>query len=231
MSRLTLTPVELAPQRDRGRPRLASPLDQKITLTVTATERAIVAVELGQIPGGESIADLVRHKTLSSIDIVEWRKAAVLALEALAKEAREKEFLRKKIARINRELRAAQKKDAPREQIVNLESQRARFQQEYAKLGSNREKRDMKIVGRFSFEDREDINWRANQLGITLSDYARMMVFDLKPGEADAHMSFATRKRFYQSVIKVADKGWGKRPSARVCRNCQAPLPTRHLAV
>ena len=48
-----------------------------------------------------------------------------------------------------------------------------------------------------------------------------MMIFGLEPNStADAHMSLDAKRRFYVSIIEVANNGWGNPPAIYECSQC-----------
>lgn len=217
-------PLLGVPVRGRGRPRVLSPLDQRVTLTVTSRERAQATLEAAQIEGKTSLAELIRRRSTASIDLVAWKEAAIDASDRLQAETNERDLLRRQISQANREIERSRAGRASAEDVASLEKSRNDFKARYDLLGRDSQKRESRLVGRLSYYDREDVAWKASRLGLTISDYMRMLVFDLVPGQSDRHLSALTRKRFYENVVQVARNGWGTPPSGDVCQNCRTPI-------
>lgn len=213
--------------RRPGRPRSMNPLDQKVTVTITTREKALATLELrkAECP---SVAELVRRRGVGSVDIGGWAEAAREALIALDRGSRERMNLRNEMARVRRAMENARVFGDEQGEIVAAE-ELENLKQKYESLGAAwNEKRTERVVGRFSFEDREDLAWKAERLHVSLSDFVRMQVFGYVPGQSDTHMSVDSRREFYKAVIDIETNGWGARPSLEVCRHCRTPLPHPH---
>lgn len=213
------------PYLKRGRPVNKAPLDQRVTVTVTTRERITAEMEAKKLKGTESLAELVRNRVDASIDLNAWKNAAVESLSKIRESDAEKRRLRSNIEKTNRAReRAMITGDVERVEALDLEKRT--LTEAYVALGKEGEKRTARLIGRVSLADKERIIWRASKLGLTVSDFVRIMVFDQLPGESDQHMSNMSRKRFYESVIKVANEGWGEAPkvTSNQCPHCHKPL-------
>lgn len=217
--------MSVRPILKRGRPVATAPLDQRVTVTVTLKERVLADIEAKKIEGGGSLAELVRNRTDSSIDIAAWKDAAIVALSKLQEDESRKRELRSMIDKKNREKeRALMRQEV--EKIPAIEEEKQALTQEYTSLGKDTQKRSARLIGRVSLADRERIIWRASKLNLTVSDFVRIMVFDLLPGENDRHMSSMSRKKFYEAVLIIARDGWGEEPKVThdSCPHCHKPL-------
>lgn len=205
----------------RARARKATPLDQKMTLTVTKADRKKFEEYMGELKkSGEhpTISTVVRNKALSTPDIEEWRTCAVEALKELKDTVSNKKDMRSRLASL--ETMIADEKD---KSVVKLyHEERTKIQRKLSRLKGHPSKRTERLSGRMTFAEAELIRWRAARLGISTSDYLRMMIFDMVPfSEADEHMSLQSRQRFYISIGEVSRTGWGEMPVIHECSQCE----------
>lgn len=212
------------PVSGRGRPRLMTPVDQRVTLTITGQERARVNMEARKLKPA-TLAGLIRSRATHTIDLLTWKEAAVKAMDDSRRHEAEKESLRRQIAQGERMVLANRINSGKSESeaVQSLRDQTDELRQKYQVLARPPQKRDSRIVGRLTTDDYEIVVHRANLLTLTVSDYLRMMLFDFVPGQSDMHMSPAARRKFYEAVTKVAnDGGFGDPPSKQVlmCPNC-----------
>ena len=208
----------------RGRPRLVIPVDQRVTLVVTAPERARANIEAARGNKG-TLASLIRNRAVRSIDMNEWLPEALSALETLRREESERDLLRRQIAQTNRSIESA-KMGRNAASVDALSSTRDELHAKYTSIGGAPTKRDSRIVGRLTLVDYEVVAWRAARLHITISDYLRIMLFNLSPGQSDKHLSANSRRRFYESIIEISRDGWGEPPrsSSDKCPHCGESL-------
>lgn len=201
-----------------------SPLDQRVTITVTAQERAQASLEASQIEGGSSLAELIRRRATSTIDLLAWKKDATEALELIDHQSRQRDLLRRQVSQANREIERLIVHRASDHDIAAMKSIRDDARAEYLAMGRDESKRSERLIGRLTYEDREQALWEASCFGLTLSDYLRMKVFNLSPGQRDKHLSPLTRRRFYERVIQVSRDGLPPQPRrAGCCASCGAP--------
>jgi hypothetical protein len=225
LSRLKVVTVPVT--KKVGRPRLLEPLDQKVSITVTSREKALAMMEM-QRSSFSSIADFVRQRSLASLDIVAWKEAAETTLVKMQAAKDETVSLTIQLTHLRRQRDQAKRKN-DYDMIVVCDKMIADLEKDVAPLVKDtREKRTDRLIGRFSFANREDLAWKAEKLHLSLSDFVRMQVFDYLPGRSDQHMSEKSRKEFYEAVAHVAAEGWGARPSLEICKHCRHPLPVPH---
>ena len=208
------------PPYQAARRRPSAPLDQRVSLLVTDRERMSFLHELESTNGAGtkmSASALVRSKALSSIDIHQWREIADGALKEL------NEIIDSKNA-LNREKRGLQSEidNSDDEEDIGLAEERvSEINHMLSRLIAGGEKRRVRLAGRLSTPEAEIIKWRSARLYISISDYLRFLVFDNLPNSAaDAHMGVDARRRFYVSIIDVADNGWGESPHMVSCSQC-----------
>lgn len=196
--------------------------DQRITLSMSSQERSAFVREIGVASksSGDSVSmsRFVRNKALSSIDIQEWKESASQALFYMESvKAQSGEYR----SRINT-LELLLESDVDEEDEIHYEAEIVELQKKLSVLKSQRKNRNQRLTGRLTLHESETIKWRAERLSIPTSDLLRMLIFDWTPGgSADEHMSFDTRRRFYISVLEVAENGWGDAPElSHDCVEC-----------
>lgn len=198
-----------------------APLDQRISITVTADERNRLDAELKQTKDiGEKItmSQFIRNRALGSVDINGWRDIASEALEELDDTAENQIAIRKR----KRVLSGLLEEEEDSEEIAMLNKSIADINAKLDKIVAQNVKRANRLSGRMSMAESETIKWRAQRLCVSTSDYLRMMIFGLEPdSSADAHMSLDAKRRFYISILDVANTGWGEPPTIYQCTQCE----------
>ena len=202
-------------------------LDQQIAITLSENEKQKLIQdrerirELGKLP---SISSYIRKKILLQLDIEQWREFAEQGLKNLDNSDFESKTLQKqKIRLINSidQLDDIVKSDIDTEEIDRLKKELEEIENRLMLLKSTkREKRIYRLSGNITFNEANFVRWRAARLSLTLADYIRFILFDYQPTINDNHMSVESRKRFYVSILEVAQNGWGNPPVVNECPNC-----------
>ena len=202
-------------------------LDQQIAITLSENEKQQLIhdreriKELGKLP---SISSYIRKKILLQLDIEQWRILAEQGLKNLSNSDSESKALHKqKIRLINSidQLDDIVKNDIDKEEIEKLKSELQEIESKLLLLKSTKqEKRIYRLSGNITFNEANFIRWRAARLSLSLADYIRFILFDYQPTINDNHMSVESRKRFYVSILEVAQNGWGNPPVVNECPNC-----------
>ena len=204
----------------QARQKKSAPLNQKVSITVTDAEKVSLLneVKLSNKDGAkETVSQFIRNRSISSIDIQGWKR---LAEEALF-EINQIDLSKKDLKKRKRELRLQLDEAEDVEDIAMLDKELAGINNKLRKITAQNEKRDHRLAGRMSMVEAETIKWKAQRLCISTSDYLRFVLFDLLPNtSADAHMSLDAKRRFYVSIIDVAQNGWGSPPSIAHCTQC-----------
>jgi hypothetical protein len=207
--------------RTSNRKKRGAPLDQRISITVTTSERIALDEELKSVKAaGEKItmSQFIRNRALGSVDINGWRAIAADAFTELEDTAKNQVEIRKR----KRVLAGLIEEEDDSEQIALLEQEIGSIDKKLEKIVAQNEKRNNRLSGRMSMAESETIKWRAQQLCVSSSDYLRMMIFGLEPdSSADSHMSLDAKRRFYISIMKVANEGWGEPPTIYQCSQCE----------
>lgn len=207
--------------RTSNRKKRGAPLDQRISITVTTSERIALDEELKSVKAaGEKItmSQFIRNRALGSVDINGWRAIAADAFSELENTAKNQVEIRKR----KRVLAGLIEEEDDSEQIALLEQEIGAIDKKLEKIVAQNEKRNNRLSGRMSMAESETIKWRAQQLCVSSSDYLRMMIFGLEPdSSADSHMSLDAKRRFYISIMKVANEGWGEPPTIYQCSQCE----------
>jgi hypothetical protein len=207
--------------RTSNRKKRGAPLDQRISITVTTSERIALDEELKSVKAaGEKItmSQFIRNRALGSVDINGWRAIAADAFTELEDTAKNQVDIRKR----KRVLAGLIEEEDDSEQIALLEQEIGSIDKKLEKIVAQNEKRNNRLSGRMSMAESETIKWRAQQLCVSSSDYLRMMIFGLEPdSSADSHMSLDAKRRFYISIMKVANEGWGEPPTIYQCSQCE----------
>lgn len=206
--------------RQARRRRTGAPLDQRVAITVTNQEKYYLEMELKTIrSSGDKItaSKFIRNRAMGSVDIHGWRETARKALAELDDLSDESPALRSRRRQLMGMIEDAE--DAEDEGMYEIEL--ASVNAKLEKLIATNEKRKNRLTGRMSMAEAETVRWRAQRLCLSSSDYLRMMIFGLEPNtHADAHMSLDARRRFYISIIDVAQNGWGSPPNHFECSQC-----------
>ncbi len=209
--------------RVNSRRRKGAPLDQRVSITVTAADRAVMDGEVKAIKAtGESVSlgNLIRSRAMGNLDVNGWRETASSALDELNDLVKNQSTIKKKKKAI--ELDLENSSDDP-EQTAIYERELYSIETRLAKLIGSGEKRAIRLQGRMTFTEAETVKWRAQRLCLSTTDYLRIMIFGLEPNSsADAHLSVDARRRFWVSILDVADNGWGTPPGVNLCSQCES---------
>lgn len=201
------------------RPKTA-PLDQSVSLSVSLDEKSSLISSVDNLKkAGEriSMSQYIRNKAMSSVDVERWREEALRALKDLEDiKATSKGFSEREL-----ELVALVDLETDSEKARDLEIELHQMRTNKTKIKASPLRRNTRLSGRVSFHELETIKWRAQRLHLNYSDYLRFLIFDLKPGSTgDQHLSYDARRRFYVSIIDVAENGFGKPPTIAECTQC-----------
>lgn len=202
-------------------------LDQQIAITLSENEKQKLIQdrerirELGKLP---SISSYIRKKILLQLDIEQWRELAEQGLKNLdGSDIESKTLQKQKIRLINSidQLDDIVKSDIDTEEIDRLKKELEEIENRLLLLKSTKqEKRIYRLSGNITFNEANFVRWRAARLSLSLADYIRFILFDYQPTIDDNHMSVESRKRFYVSILEVAQNGWGNPPVVNECPNC-----------
>lgn len=199
-----------------------SPLDQQISLGISKDEKTAIAGELKKIKtSGDKItmSGLVRSRAISDIDIEAWRERAEIGLKELNSLKWNKEELEKKLRMLCGEYDEMEEDDDETAMIINKKIKEVETMIKEIERPTAR--RSSRMSGRVTFNEANLIRWRAGRLTLTVADYMRFLVFGYLPfTESDRHLSVKARRRFYISVLDVAQNGWGNPPQVEECPNC-----------
>lgn len=209
--------------RHSPRRRKGAPLDQRLSITVTPADRAIMDGEIKAIKAaGESVSlgHLIRTRAMGNMDVHGWKDVASEALDELNQLIDGQGELKKRKKAIESDLENSEDDE---EQVALYERQLYDIETKLAKLVGNREKRNIRLQGRMTFNEAETVKWRAQRLCISTTDYLRILIFNLQPNStADAHLSADARRRFWISIIDVCENGWGNPPGVYQCSQCES---------
>ena len=202
-------------------------LDQQIAITLSENEKQKLIQdrerirELGKLP---SISSYIRKKILLQLDIEQWREFAEQGLKNLDNSDTESKTLQKQNIRLINsidQLDDIVKSDIDTEEIDRLKKELEEIENRLMLLKSTKqEKRIYRLSGNITFNEANFVRWRAARLSLSLADYIRFILFDYQPTIDDNHMSVESRKRFYVSILEVAQNGWGNPPVVNECPNC-----------
>lgn len=200
--------------------RKTAPLDQRVSITVTDRERMDLLHDLqttNKVGDKITVSQFVRNRAIGSVDINGWRAIAERALEEL----NDIEANRSALAKRERTIRAELEDADDSEEEGMLEKELASITTKFKKITAQNERRTHRLSGRMSMAEAETVKWRAAKLCLSTSDYLRFLIFDLIPDTpADGHMSLLAKRRFYISIIEVAENGWGEPPTIAHCSQC-----------
>lgn len=206
--------------RVSNRKRRGAPLDQRVSITVTTQERVSLDQELKAVKAaGEKItmSQFIRNRALGTVDINGWREIAEKTLKEIEDTVKNQSFLRQS----KLELAVLMDEEDDADEVALYANRIAEINTQLNRLVAQNEKRNNRLSGRMSMPEAETVKWRAQRLCISSSDYLRMMIFGLEPNStADAHMSLDAKRRFYVSIIEVANNGWGTPPAIYECSQC-----------
>lgn len=204
----------------RSKPKTA-PLDQRVAISVTPMERIHLTKELKEIErksGQISISQYIRNKATRQIDLQEWREIAEKELDNLQELEKDEKSLRKQRVDLIKEIETTEIED---DELFFKEKEIIDIDSKLNKLIAKGERRSNRLNGRMTMQEAELVRWRSEQLFLTVSDYLRIILFDLTPASiGDAHLGLDARKRFYASIIRVAIEGWGAPTTVYECSQC-----------
>lgn len=206
--------------RVSNRKKRGAPLDQRVSITITAQERLFLNKELESIKEvGEKItmAQFIRNRALGTVDINGWKDIAEKAFEELEETFEKQVEYRQEKNTLLEQMESEEDEDLSAVYGMRMNE----LNNKLNKLVAQNEKRNNRLSGRMSMAEAETIKWRAQRLCISSSDYLRMMIFALEPDStADSHMSLDAKRRFYISIVDVAKNGWGTPPEVYECSQC-----------
>ena len=211
------------PRVSRRRKR-GAPLDQRVSVTVTKEEKESLEREVANLKKANqktSMSEIIRNRAVGSVDINNWRDVAEEALELIEGIKSDEKDLRKRRRQhiANMDELNYEKDD---EEYALEYSQLKDVEEKLNKITAQKRKSSFRITGRMSLQEAETVKWRAQRLSISAADYLRMMIFDITPNSnADAHMSYDTKRRFYVSILEVSHNGWGTPPEIAHCKQCE----------
>lgn len=208
------------PRRSKARKR-GAPLDQRVTITVTAFERSKLDMEIKDLKKQKqqvNMSQIIRNRAIGNIDINGWADKAKKALEEIEDTAKKQKELREQ--KINYSAMADEETD---DDVANIYLNKSNeINKKLNKIVSLSFKRNNRLSGRMTMPESETVKWRAQRLCLSTSDYLRMVIFDFHPdSDADAHLSLNAKRRFYFSIIEVAQNGWGTPPKIYECSQCE----------
>lgn len=199
----------------------SAPLDQRVSIAVTDIERELLEREVAKTASTgkkATMSQFVRHRSLASVDIADWKDRATASLKKLESVSKARGTLEGRLREVREEL----EDPAERKQYHALRKERDEIESKLSLIVSQPQERKHRLSGRMSLIESETIKWRAQRLCLSSSDFLRMMIFDLRPeSTGDAHLSFDGKRRFYVSIIDVAKNGWGSPPTIRQCGQCE----------
>jgi hypothetical protein len=212
--------------RSASRRRKGAPLDQRVSIALAASERAVLDGEIRAIKAtgqGITLGGLIRSRAMGAPNMADWRETAWLALDELDTLAASQKDLKNRKKMIEFELEEGDDHE-DQEQVSILERELVQVSDKLAKLNSKTgDKRNVRLQGRMTYAESETVKFRAQRLCLSTTDYLRMLIFDLTPNSAaDQHLNLDARRRFYVSIIDVADNGWGNPPGVFKCSQCES---------
>lgn len=198
----------------------SNPLDQKIAVGITGEEKELITNELYQIRRHDSktsLSSVVRSRATGDIDIMTWRERAVIGLQELSRDEYNRVEVRKNVKKYLTLFDNAEDEEDEYSHNLSL----IHWQNALEELSRPTERRGFRMSGRVTFNEANHIRWRAGRLTLTVADYMRFLIFGYEPfTDGDRHMSIDARRRFYISIIDVADNGWRDAPQIEECPNC-----------
>lgn len=205
------------------RKRTGAPLDQRISITISPEEKLLLENEVRAVKATgstTSLGNIIRSRAMGNLNVHEWTEVADESLKEINKIIETQGDLRKTQKAIEADLENSADDD---EQVSIYERKLYEISQTLKKLKANPSKRNVRLQGRMTYQEAEQVKWRAFRLGLTTTDYLRIMVFDLLPnGSADAHLSVDARRRFWISILDVAKNSWGNPPGQHQCSQCES---------
>lgn len=212
--------------RASTRRRKGAPLDQRVSIALSASERALLDGEIKAIKAtGQSttLGALIRSRAMVSPNLADWREIAWAALDELDALVKGEKELKNRQKMIENALEEEEIADDS-EEIMLFEKELVEIQAKLSKLkASPVEKRNVRLQGRMTYAEAEAVKWRAQRLCLSTTDYLRMLIFDQAPNTAaDQHLNLDARRRFYVSILDVADNSWGNPPGVYKCSQCES---------
>lgn len=214
------------PQIEKRRRRNTEPpLDQRVALSVTTSEKDQIQKEIKNVrKSGDTstVSQFIRNRATSSVDIEGWHQKAIKLLDTIDEAARDERKLKRRRITINARLEElGEDSETDAEDTYKLEEELNEIADKLNSLKVDRKKRTARMSGRMTTPESEVIKWRAGRLNLSVSDYLRFTLFNHEPGgEGDAHLSVEAKKRFYIGIIEVAMNGWGEPPTINQCKQC-----------
>lgn len=198
----------------------AAPLDQQVSFSVSKSERDFLKkemLEIKKLGPGISISAYVRNKVVSEIDLKGWAEQSYKELKKLNNPENSRAYLEKEV---RNHMKLVEDAETDEDYII-YQKELEDIEKQLKLLKKQSFKRRYRLSGRVTFDEVEDIKWRAARLNLTLADYLRYLTFNYHPGsDADLNLSLESRKRFYVSVLDVYKNGWGNPPKKEQCPNC-----------
>lgn len=212
--------------RASTRRRKGAPLDQRVSIALAGAERAILDGEIRAIKDtGQSttLGALIRSRAMGSPNMADWRETAWLALDELDALLKNQTEMKNRKKMIEAALEDGDDHE-DEEQVSLLERELVDTITKLGKLSSKAgDKRNVRLQGRMTYAESESVKWKAQRLCLSTTDYLRMLIFDFTPNSAaDQHLNLDARRRFYVSIIDVADNGWGNPPGVYQCSQCES---------
>ena len=221
---------DFVPVRNRRKKRTTPPLDQRITLAVSTVQRQKLESELRSLRhAGEkvSMAQYVRNKCIQSPDIQQWATIAKEQLRELDDTEQNKPELEKQRLNLALELENSDEEDVyENAHIINKLND---INRRLTSLTSVPSQLSHRLSGRMTAREAQIVRYRADRLCLTVSDYLRLILFDMLPGgAATQHLTLDNKRRFFVSIVEVAENGFGDTPEVYNCSSCQGYLEEIH---
>ncbi len=205
--------------------KVSEPLNQRVSITVTEEERNRLSRDVeearreSRADGARpmTLAQFIRDRAVASVDIQGWHDRARQALDEVEDVAMNRHKLESQCLGL---AVLIDDEDDEGQRLVYLRKRRD-IENRLALVTPQSARRAFRLSGRMSTREAEVVRWRAARLCLSTSDYLRMMLFCLEPGQGDAHLPLNSKRRFYVSVLDVADHGWGEPPHDTVCAECE----------
>lgn len=205
------------------RKRTGAPLDQRVSIAITPADKAVMEGEVRAVKATgstTSMGNIIRSRAMGNLNVQDWTTVADEALKELNGIIETQGEIRKRKKAIESDLEESADDS---EQISIYEKELYEIENTLGKLKAIPEKKSIRLQGRMTYQEAEIVKWRAYRLGLTTTDYLRIMVFDLKPnGSADSHLSIDARRRFWISILDVAKNSWGNPPGVFQCSQCES---------
>lgn len=203
-----------------------SPLDQQISISLTAGEKEKLAHELKEIRKvgpRVSISSFVRSRSIIDVDIEEWSERAIEGLRAFTTKQYDENYLNREKRKYLKLLEEAD--DDDQEDIFFYNREIEKLNEYLTDIKRKSARRKYRMTGRVTFNEAQHIRWRAAKLNIPIADYVRFCLFGYLPfSQDDNYMTIDSRKRFYISILDIQQNGWGEPPQTEECPNCQRYL-------